>query len=269
MVAANLERAELGDTSRCGSDGWSALRRGAQRSCCTMRHHGGARSCWICATRGSRSGRRPAPFRCRRAVAAGDRGGAGAAAARSEPLLRPAEIDWLLSGRRVEVATLRPEVALDRVVAAISRLEPLHDGAPQPAAEHLRGHLGAGGGGYFAWRDRSKCGGALTALEQGALAEHRAGSDLGNRRAVDLDARTPSRSTYISSPRAPCSTRVEPCLSVSMRGFISPRMRRSESSRSSAVSTSVTSAGESCHPTGYLPRMRAATSCLKSTKPDF
>jgi hypothetical protein len=48
-------------------------------------------------------------------------------------LLDRAELDWLLSGRRVEVATLPPEVALDRVRAAISRLEPLHDGAPQPA----------------------------------------------------------------------------------------------------------------------------------------
>ena len=48
-------------------------------------------------------------------------------------LLDGAEIDWLLSGRRVEVATLPPEVALDRVRAAISRLDPLHDGAPQPA----------------------------------------------------------------------------------------------------------------------------------------
>ncbi len=48
-------------------------------------------------------------------------------------LLDRAELDWLLSGRRVEVATLPPEVALDRVRAAISRLEPLRDGAPQPA----------------------------------------------------------------------------------------------------------------------------------------
>jgi hypothetical protein len=48
-------------------------------------------------------------------------------------MLDRGELDWLLSGRRVEVATLSPEVALDRVRAAISRLDPLHDGAPQPA----------------------------------------------------------------------------------------------------------------------------------------
>jgi hypothetical protein len=48
-------------------------------------------------------------------------------------LLERAEIDWLLSGRRVELATLPPEVAMDRVRAAISQVEPVHDGAPQPA----------------------------------------------------------------------------------------------------------------------------------------
>jgi hypothetical protein len=48
-------------------------------------------------------------------------------------LLEPAEIDWLLSGRRVELATLPPEVAMDRVRAAISLTEPLHGDARQPA----------------------------------------------------------------------------------------------------------------------------------------
>jgi hypothetical protein len=41
-------------------------------------------------------------------------------------LLRPDEIDWLLSGRRVEIATLRTELVLDRVIAALRRLEPPH-----------------------------------------------------------------------------------------------------------------------------------------------
>jgi hypothetical protein len=36
-------------------------------------------------------------------------------------LLVPAEVDWLLSGRRVELATLAPEIAMDRVRAAISQ----------------------------------------------------------------------------------------------------------------------------------------------------
>jgi hypothetical protein len=49
------------------------------------------------------------------------------------PLLRPDEIDWLLSGRRAEVASLAPEVAMDRVLAAVRRVDPLHDDAPQPA----------------------------------------------------------------------------------------------------------------------------------------
>lgn len=48
-------------------------------------------------------------------------------------LLEPDEIDWLLSGRRVEMATLSPEVAMDRVRAAISQDERLLGDAPQPA----------------------------------------------------------------------------------------------------------------------------------------
>jgi hypothetical protein len=36
-------------------------------------------------------------------------------------LLAPAEVDWLLAGRRVEVATLPPEVVMDRVIAAVRR----------------------------------------------------------------------------------------------------------------------------------------------------
>jgi hypothetical protein len=48
-------------------------------------------------------------------------------------MLEPDEIDWLLSGRRVEMATLSPEVAMDRVTAAISQAEQLLGDAPQPA----------------------------------------------------------------------------------------------------------------------------------------
>lgn len=48
-------------------------------------------------------------------------------------LLEPAEIDWLLSGRRVELATFAPEVVMDRVRAAIRQAEPLRGDAPQPA----------------------------------------------------------------------------------------------------------------------------------------
>jgi hypothetical protein len=48
-------------------------------------------------------------------------------------LLQHDEIDWLLSGRRVELATLPPEIAMDRVRAAVSQAEPLHGDAVQPA----------------------------------------------------------------------------------------------------------------------------------------
>ena len=48
-------------------------------------------------------------------------------------LLRADEIDWLLSGRRVEVATLTPEVAMDLVLAAVRRLAPPPGDGQQPA----------------------------------------------------------------------------------------------------------------------------------------
>ena len=48
-------------------------------------------------------------------------------------LLRPDEIDWLLSGRRVEVATLTPEVAMDHVLAAVRRVDPPRGDGQQPA----------------------------------------------------------------------------------------------------------------------------------------
>jgi hypothetical protein len=48
-------------------------------------------------------------------------------------LLRPDELEWLLAGRRVEVATLPPEVVMDRVVAAVRRPEPPRDDAQPPA----------------------------------------------------------------------------------------------------------------------------------------
>jgi hypothetical protein len=48
-------------------------------------------------------------------------------------LLRPEEVDWLLSGRRVEVATLTPEVVMDRVLAAFRRVDPPPGDGRQPA----------------------------------------------------------------------------------------------------------------------------------------
>jgi hypothetical protein len=44
-------------------------------------------------------------------------------------LLRPDELEWLLAGRRVEVATLPPEVVMDRVIAAVRRPEAPSDDA--------------------------------------------------------------------------------------------------------------------------------------------
>jgi hypothetical protein len=50
-------------------------------------------------------------------------------------ILEPRELDWLLSGQRVEMATLSPEVAMDRVRAATKTgTSPLPGDAPQPAS---------------------------------------------------------------------------------------------------------------------------------------
>jgi hypothetical protein len=49
-------------------------------------------------------------------------------------ILEPREVDWLLSGRRVEMATLSPEVAMDRVRAAtMTPASPLPGDALPPA----------------------------------------------------------------------------------------------------------------------------------------
>jgi len=134
MIAANAERAELGAIEvRVASDGWTprsgtaviVVHDASPRGCALVQD---LRDSGVDALDG---GLRPrdvdgpshqviegAPARLPRDLST---------------LLDRAELDWLLSGRRVEVATLPPEVALDRVRAAISRLDPLHDGAPQPA----------------------------------------------------------------------------------------------------------------------------------------
>ncbi len=134
MIAANAERAELGAIEvRVASDGWTprpgthviVVHDAAPRGCALVQD---LRNSGVEAVDG---GLRPrdvdgpshqviegAPARLPRDLST---------------LLDRAELDWLRSGRRVEVATLPPEVALDRVRAAINRLDPLHDGAPQPA----------------------------------------------------------------------------------------------------------------------------------------
>jgi len=48
-------------------------------------------------------------------------------------LLQTEELEWLLAGRRVEVATFSPEVVMDRVIAAIRRADPLRGDGPRPA----------------------------------------------------------------------------------------------------------------------------------------
>src|SRR5258708_695546 len=80
---------------------------------------------------------------------------------------------------------------------------------------------------------------------------------------------TPSSSRKSSLPTSPCSTSVWPAFRVLMLGVAPPRMMRSDSSRSSAVSTSVTSAGESSSPHGLWPPKASLDQVLKSMTPVF
>lgn len=134
MITANAERAELGAVEVvAASDGWKpspetrviVLHDASPRGCALVQD---LRDAGVDVVDG---GLRPrdvdgpghqviegAPARLPRDLSA---------------LLDRDELDWLLSGRRVELATLAPEVALDRVRAAISQPDPLRDGAPQPA----------------------------------------------------------------------------------------------------------------------------------------
>jgi hypothetical protein len=134
MIAANLERAELGGTAVMAAKDGSA---DAAAGTAIVLHDASPRGCALVLDLRDAgltiedAGLRPmdvdgptnqvlegAPARFPRDLSS---------------LLRPDELDWLLSGRRVEVATLAPEVAMDRVIAAVRRLQPLHDDAPQPA----------------------------------------------------------------------------------------------------------------------------------------
>lgn len=79
-------------------------------------------------------------------------------------------------------------------------------------------------------------------LEQGALAEDRAGPDLGPLRAVDVDdqyavEQEVQLATLAGENVSDCSLRIF--------GLAAPRIIRPDNSRSNAVSTSVTNAGES------------------------
>jgi hypothetical protein len=134
MVAANLDRAGLGGTAVvAGQDGAAATQSGKA----IVLHDASPRGCaLVLDLRDSGivvddAGLRPsevdgptqqvlegAPARLPRDLST---------------LLQPAELDWLLAGRRVEVATFPPEIVMDRVIAALRRPDVLRDDAPQPA----------------------------------------------------------------------------------------------------------------------------------------
>ena len=83
--------------------------------------------------------------------------------------------------------------------------------------------------------------------------------------------RPTARRRAAGTPRrlAPCSVSTAPALSFRIVGFAPPRMMRSASSRSSAVSTAVTSAGESSSPQGVWAPKALRHQSLKSAMPDL
>ena len=105
------------------------------------------------------------------------------------------------------------------------------------------------------------------ALEHGPLAEHRARPDLGDRLAVDLDRRAPRRAG--GTARRPAALLDEHVALLQLRdsGLAPPRMIVVDSWRSSAVSTAVTSAGESSRPTVCACRTAWRYQSLKSVSP--
>ncbi len=134
MVAANVERAEIGDAVVAMTRDGGALPTGAH---VITLHDASPRGCAMvldlrdAGVAVEDAGLRPADVD---SVDHQVLEGAPARLPRDlSALLRTDEVDWLLSGRRVELATLSPEQAMSHVVAAISRLHPLHGDAPQPA----------------------------------------------------------------------------------------------------------------------------------------
>ena len=108
----------------------------------TMRHHGLRAGAGPSRRRGGRRGRRPPP----REVDGPSQQVIEGAPARLprdlSMLLDRDEIDWLLSGRRVGLATLRPEVAMDRVGRRSARLAPSRR-CPAASSLSISGELGA------------------------------------------------------------------------------------------------------------------------------
>ena len=72
-----------------------------------------------------------------------------------------------------------------------------------------------------------------------------------------------------SSPGSPCSTRYSPFLTVRISGLAPPRMIVTDSWRSSAVSTAVTSAFESCVAPRRVLAERVAVPVLEVGEPDL
>ena len=103
-----------------------------------------------------------------------------------------------------------------------------------------------------------------TALEDAALAEHGAGPDLGDRLAVDLDGEhaVQQQEQLVGLGDALLDQRVPVLHAADVAASRRPRMMAPCSSRSSSVSTSVTSAGESSSPHGVRRPNESSIHCL-------
>jgi hypothetical protein len=134
MVAANLDRAQLsGTTVVAAQDGTSGTTTGKA----VVLHDASPRGCaLVLDLRDSGIAADDAGLRPSEVDGPSQQVLEGAPARLPRDLssvLKPDELDWLLAGRRVEVATFSPEVVMDRVIAAIRRPEPPRDDARPPA----------------------------------------------------------------------------------------------------------------------------------------
>ena len=109
----------------------------------------------------------------------------------------------------------------------------------------------------------------MPALEHGPLAEDRAGSDLGDGLAVDLDRQHAVEQEEQLVARLALLDEALALLELADLGLSPPRMIVADSWRSSAVSTAVTSACESSSPHGVCLPNASRYQSLKSASPPW
>jgi hypothetical protein len=129
--------------------------------------------------------------------------------------------------------------------------------------------LRAADGRHPARRHRAHSGRASAALDQRALTEHRARTELTDPGAPHLNGHDAVEDEEDIGALIPSVTRASPFATVPTRGLVPPRMMLADSCRSRALSTSLTSAGESSSPHGLCDPKARRDQPLKFTSPDF